>query len=56
MMSFWMVPESLARATPRRSAAAMYSDRSHAAGALIVIDVFILSSGMPSSSVSMSPT
>ncbi len=33
----------------------MYSASSQAAVALIVIDVFIWSSGMPSSSVSMSP-
>ncbi len=55
MMSFCVVPCSLARSTPCASAVAMYSDSSHAAGALIVIDVFMRSSGMPSNSVRMSP-
>ena len=55
-MSFWVVPASLERFTPCSSATLTYSASSHAAVALIVIDVFIRSSGMPSSSVRMSPT
>ncbi len=50
MMSFWVVPWSRAWSTPLSSAVTMYSASSQAAVALIVIDVFILSSGMPSSS------
>ncbi len=43
MMSFWVVPCSslLGGATPCSSAATMYSASSHAAVALIVIEVFI---------------
>ena len=40
---------------PLSSAVTMYSASSQAAVALIVIDVFIVSSGMPSSSACMSP-
>ena len=50
-MSFWVVPWSWSSGTPCSSAATMYSASSQAAVALIVIDVFIWSSGMPSSSV-----
>jgi hypothetical protein len=55
MMSFWVVPWSSSRGTPFSSAVVMYSASSQAAVALIVIDVFISSSGMPSRSVCMSP-
>jgi hypothetical protein len=55
MMSFCVVPCSACCATPCSSAATMYSASSHAAVALIVIDVFISSSGMPSISADMSP-
>ena len=55
MMSFCVVPCSVSRATPCSSASATYNASSHAAGALIVIDVFIRSSGKPSNSARMSP-
>ena len=55
MMSFCVVPCSFDRSTPCASAVAMYSESSQAAGALIVIDVFMRSSGMPSNRVRMSP-
>ena len=55
MMSFWVVPCSRSWGTPWASAATMYSASSHAAVALIVIEVFISPSGMPSISASMSP-
>ncbi len=55
MMSFWVVPWSCSCPTPCSSAATMYSAKSHAAVALIVIDVFISPSGMPSISAAMSP-
>ena len=55
MMSFWVVPCSCSWATPCSSAATMYSASSQAAVALIVIDVFISPSGMPSISAVMSP-
>ena len=55
MMSFWVVPWSACWSTPCSSAVTMYRASSHAAVALIVIDVFISSSGMPSSSARMSP-
>ena len=55
MMSFWVVPWSAWRSTPFSSATAIYSASSQAAVALIVIDVFISSSGMPSRSECMSP-
>ena len=51
MMSFWVVPWSCSWATPCSSAATMYSASSQAAVALIVIEVFISPSGMPSISV-----
>jgi hypothetical protein len=53
-MSFWMVPASAARGTPRRSATAMYRASRMAAVALMVIDVDTRSRGSPSSNVSMS--
>ena len=49
-MSFWVVPCSDASGTPCSSASARYSAYSHIAVALMVIDVFIRSSGMPSNS------
>ncbi len=55
MMSFCVVPCSCSWATPWASAATMYSASSHAAVALIVIEVFISPSGMPSISACMSP-
>ena len=55
MMSFCVVPCSDDASTPCSSAATMYSASSQAAVALIVIDVFISPSGMPSSSAAMSP-
>ena len=54
MMSFWVVPWSDPRETPFSSATVMYRASSQAAVALIVIDVFISSSGMPSSRACMS--
>ncbi len=53
-MSFCNVPPSCERSMPRFSAAAIYIAHTIAAGELIVIDVVILSSGMPSSRISMS--
>jgi hypothetical protein len=38
-MSFWSVPPSRARGTPRRSATAMYMASITAAGELMVIEV-----------------
>ena len=55
MMSFWVVPWSCSSATPSSSAVTMYSASSHAAVALIVIEVFISPSGIPSISAAMSP-
>ncbi len=61
MMSFWVVPWSACCTTSGSSsafcssAATMYIESIHAATALIVIDVFIVFSGMPSISVRMSP-
>ena len=55
MMSFCVVPWRACVSTPFSSATVMYSASSQAAVALIVIDVFISSSGMPSSSACMSP-
>ena len=55
-MSFCVVPASCARSAPCSSATATwYSASSHIAGALIVIEVFVSASGMPSNSVRMSP-
>ena len=52
--SFWTVPFSFSGPTPCFSAAAMYIASITAAGALIVMLVETLSSGMSSKSVSMS--
>jgi len=54
-MSFWVVPRSWRDSTPWFSALATYSASSQAAGALMVIDVFISPCGMPSSSSRMWP-
>ena len=54
-MSFWVVPASAWRVAPCSSAAATYSASSHGAVALMVIDVFIRSSGIPSKTVRRSP-
>ena len=54
-MSFCVVPANRAGSTPRSSASATYMPKSHIAVALMVIDVFISSSGMPSNSVRMAP-
>ncbi len=48
MRSFWVVPASFLTSTPRSRARATYSDSSHMAVPLIVIDVFIFSSGISS--------
>ncbi len=64
MMSFWVVPVSAARAgggsapaaAACSSATVRYSASRYIAGALIVIEVFIASSGMPSNSARRSPT
>ena len=53
-MSFWVVPETRARATPCFSAAATYSASRIGAVALIVIDVLTSPSGIPANRVSMS--
>ena len=53
-MSFWRVPASFARGTPRFSAAAMNSAQTTGAGLLIVIDVVIFSSGRSRRRISMS--
>ncbi len=53
-MSFWMVPVSALAATPCSSATSWYSSSSTAAGALMVMEVETLSSGMSCSSVRMS--
>ncbi len=52
--SFWIVPVSWCAATPCSSATSWYSRSSRAAGALIVIDVDTLSSGIPPNSTRMS--
>ena len=54
-MSFWVVPRRAAVATPWSAALATYSPSSQAAGALIVIEVFISPTGMPSNRVAMWP-
>ena len=54
-MSFCTVPARRAGSAPCSSASATYIESSHMAVALIVIDVFISSSGMPSKSVRISP-
>ena len=55
MMSFCVVPVSLAMSAPCSSAATWYSASSHMAVALIVIEVLVCSSGMPSNRARMSP-
>ena len=55
MMSFCVVPVSLPMSAPCSSAATWYSASSHIAVALIVIEVLVCSSGMPSNSARMSP-
>lgn len=52
--SFWIVPVSLSALTPCSSATSWYRSSSSAAGALIVIDVDTLSSGIPPNSTRMS--
>ena len=52
--SFWAVPDTDSRGAPWLSATATYIATSTGAGALIVIEVVTLSSGMPSKTVSMS--
>jgi hypothetical protein len=53
-MSFWRVPPTLPKGTPCFSATARYMARRIAAGELIVIEVVISPTGIPSKSVSMS--
>ncbi len=53
-MSFWSVPPSFAAGTPCFSATAMYMHSRIAAGELMVMEVVMSASGMPSKSVSMS--
>ena len=53
-MSFWIVPDSFAHGVPRPFATARRSERRIDAVALIVIEIDTASSGIPSSSVSMS--
>ncbi len=55
MMSFWVVPLSSRRSAPCSSATVTYRASSHIAVALMVIEVFMRSSGMPSSRARMSP-
>ena len=54
--SFWMVPVSLPPPMPCSSATSWYISSRVAAGALIVIDVEMTSSGSPPSRVRMSST
>ena len=54
-MSFCVVPDSSAGSTPWSCAWATYSASNHAAVALIVMDVFMFSTGMPSRSSVMWP-
>src|SRR5438477_12580842 len=53
-MSFWIVPDSVFQLAPCFSATARYIAKIIAAGELIVIDVAMSPSAMPSNSVSMS--
>ena len=55
MMSFCVVPASLAMSAPCSCATAWYRASSHMAVALMVIEVLLCSSGMPCSSARMSP-
>lgn len=54
-MSFWVVPVSLVMSAPCSSATTWYMASSHIAVALMVIEVLVRSSGMPSNRVRMSP-
>lgn len=54
--SFWIVPVSRSAGTPCSSPTSWYMSSSRAAGALIVIDVDTLSSGIPPNSTRMSST
>src|SRR5687768_7718998 len=53
-MSFWTVPDSRSPPTPDSSATSWYSSNRTAAGALMVIDVDTLSSGISANSRRMS--
>ena len=53
-MSFWIVPDSVCQSAPCCSATTRYIAKIIAAGELIVIDVVMSPSEMPSNSVSMS--
>ena len=53
-MSFWIVPEIVCQSAPCCSATTRYIAKSIGAGELIVIDVVMSASEMPSNSVSMS--
>jgi hypothetical protein len=53
-MSFWIVPERFSHEMPCRSATTRYIANIIAAGALVVIDVVISSSRIPSNNASMS--
>ena len=53
-MSFWMVPRNLCIGTPCRLPTAITIASKMAAGALMVMLMLTLSSGMPSSSTAMS--
>ena len=55
MMSFCVVPDRLDGGAPCSSAATSYIASSHIAVALIVIDVFMVSSGMSWKSRRMAP-
>ena len=54
-MSFWVVPARAERSAPCSSATATYRASSHIAVALMVIEVFISASGIPSKTPRMSP-
>jgi hypothetical protein len=54
-MSFWVVPRNAFDGVSCSAALATYNASIHAAGALMVIEVFICPGGMPSSSVLMWP-
>ena len=54
-MSFCVVPDNFSYGTSCSSASARYIPSNHIAVALIVIEVFISSSGMPSNNVRISP-
>jgi hypothetical protein len=54
-MSFWVVPDRRPGSTPRSRASATYIPSSQAQVALIVIEVFMSSMGIPSNSARISP-